>query len=298
MGIAMAWASIYFFIHLAALLKEPKTKTSRRLVRSARDTTNTFFDAALVFAVSMLGAGVVRMASILLAEPDADGLPTGRAAVNAAYMSVFSVFPPLLLANVARTTAPHHTVRYALWAALAVLAAAIDVLIIVVLWGGGDKEAAGARESGLDDGADTLWAPCRLRRPVVVAFVVAHVVLWVNCLWQLAAMVSAMLPAKYKLIKEETTTTAEDEMKRGPREFLSDWRFIAKVGNGILCFAVGWVLLAVYHAHVRVERDFKPNANSWDFGQVLALATWATVFIDFLTRYLHHEELEQRHLKK
>ncbi|KAK8017817.1 hypothetical protein PG993_014143 [Apiospora rasikravindrae] len=200
MGVAIAWASIYFFLLLADLLKEPKTKTYKRLVQSARDTTNTFFDAALVFAVSMLGAGIVRMVSILLAKPDPDGLPTSRAAVNAAYMAVFSVFPPLLLANVVRTTAPHHTVRYALWAALSGLAAAIDVLVIVVLWGSG---GAGARESGLDDGADTLWAPCRLRRPVVVVFFVAHAVLWVNFLWQLAAMMSAILPGKYKLFKEE-----------------------------------------------------------------------------------------------
>ncbi|KAK7965853.1 uncharacterized protein PG986_000130 [Apiospora aurea] len=215
----MAWASIYFFILLTALLKEPKSKTSRQLVQSARRTTNAFFDAALVFAVSMLGAGVVRMVSILLAKPDADGLPAGRAA----YMAVFSVFPPLLLANVARTAAPpHRTVRHALWAALAGLAAAIDVLVIAVLWGGGDADAAGAQASGLDDGAHTLWAPCRLRRPVVVALVVAHAVLWVNCLWQLAAMVSAVLPAKYKLIKEETvplpdTTTSGRGRQGGDR---------------------------------------------------------------------------------
>ncbi|KAK8009706.1 hypothetical protein PG989_000639 [Apiospora arundinis] len=245
-------------------------------------------------------AGVVRMASVLLDKPDEDGLPAGRAAINATYMAIFSVFPPLLLANMVRTTHPHKTLRYVLWVSLSALTSATDVLIIVIFWGGG---ANGAVKEGVDDGRDNLWAPCRLRRPVIVVFLVAHVVLWVNFIWQLGLMVSAMLPEKYKLIREtktllETEIEREKMKKKSPRELLADWRFNLKIANGILCFATGWVLLAVYHAHVRMERGWVPNENTWDFGQVLALATWAPVVVDFLTRYVYPEGTNQWELMK
>ncbi|KAK8855089.1 c6 zinc finger domain containing protein [Apiospora arundinis] len=296
--LAIFSASAYFFILLAE--KFGLLKKSHRVVQSAHKTTNTFFDAALIFAVSMLAAGVVRMASVLLDKPDEDGLPAGRAAINATYMAIFSVFPPLLLSNMVRTTHPHKTLRYVLWVALSALTSATDVLIIVIFWGGG---ASGATKEGVDDGRDNLWAPCRLRRPVIVVFLVAHVVLWVNFIWQLALMISAMLPEKYRLIKEtktgpETEIEREKMKKKSPRELLANWRFDLKIANGLLCFATGWVLLAVYHAHVRMERGWVPNENTWDFGQVLALATWAPVVVDFLTRYVYPEGTNQWELMK
>lgn len=55
--------------------------------------------------------------------------------------------------------------------------------------------------------------------------------------------------------------------------------------DGILCLAIMWALLILFERYRNSIQNAKGGSDTdseWTFGQVLALATWAPVFVDLV----------------
>jgi phosphate starvation-inducible membrane PsiE len=104
----------------------PAKITQSRLVKAFRESTNVFLDSALIFAVSMLGAAIVRYARVLI-HPEED--VSYYSLLGSVYMAAFSIFPALVLQSV--TDGLHGKIlRQALWLILIATAIAVEVMCV------------------------------------------------------------------------------------------------------------------------------------------------------------------------
>ena len=100
--------------------------TKSKLVRAFRESTNTFLDSALIFAVSMLGAAIVRYSRVIM-HPEED--VSYYSLLGSVYMAAFSIFPALLLQTVADGL--HGKIlRQALWFLLILFAIVTEVMSV------------------------------------------------------------------------------------------------------------------------------------------------------------------------
>lgn len=126
--LAAALSTIYFTVLVWTVVGRHKGwwtehKAAKRVVSAIQESSNTFLDAALVFAVAMLGAAAVRFYG--LSDPNEDR--STYATIGSVSMSAFSLFPALMLQAVTdgqRT----HILRQLLWFAAIALTIAVKIM--------------------------------------------------------------------------------------------------------------------------------------------------------------------------
>ena len=244
-----------------------------RLIESFQESVNTFLDASLIFAASMLGAAVVRHASFIHGTKY-----TAYGMLGSVFMSAYSIFPAMILQSVADGP-KQHWVRHFLWLVVIAFSVTVEVLY---------RGAFGLRKFLDQHHTDTLeqqspfndilWPEQCEKKNIIegmrIALTVGHLILSINLIWWFYYLVLAAIPARWK--EAWNTRPKACRMKL-------DWRTCFRIVDGLLCLASACFFIALFHKYRKsvLELSGSDKDNDWQFGQVLALATWVPVGVDF-----------------
>ncbi|KAI2466880.1 hypothetical protein F4781DRAFT_334440 [Annulohypoxylon bovei var. microspora] len=246
---------------------------SRRawLLAGFEESASTFLDATLIFAVSMLAAACFRLAQAFYQE---SGAGTGHwmlyASIGSIYMSTFSSLLPLLL-QLSAHGVRHHWLRVVMWTLVIFLGITNEVLFDSFF-----RKARFYLFSQLKDLLENIWfnlcSPgTLLKYGLDPTLRIAQILLVFNAIFYVASM-----------------SLRATDIKGWPR-FRLFWRRMAryiKLVNVVVCCLVMWSMLGLFHCYRDTVNDAagKDNQNSnWTFGQVLAIATWVPVLVEFVT---------------
>ncbi|KAI0593351.1 hypothetical protein F4775DRAFT_597323 [Biscogniauxia sp. FL1348] len=289
--LAASLATIYFLVLVPSRLGYYRSLPARfprlaRCVDAFRESVNTFLDTALIFAVAMLGAAVVRYARVLRQREEDYST---YALYGTTAMSAFSIFPAVMLQAVADGLRGRF-LRQFLWALVIGLTAAVEGLYAHTLPDRpeyGDDDGAFAPFSSITQFGQIVWLSlCEgagERGRVRAALTAAHVVLGANTVWWLYYVVSSLAGARAKA--RVYRARAWKAWSRG-RPWL-------RVASGTLCLAAMWLLLVVFGQYRAMVMGLSGRSNEddrWTFGQVLSLATWCPVLVDYAAVLLYGPE--------
>ncbi|KAI1458739.1 hypothetical protein F4805DRAFT_466598 [Annulohypoxylon moriforme] len=243
------------------------------LLAGYEESASTFLDATLIFAVSMLAAACFRLSQAFFQEfGDTSGHWMIYASIGSIYMSTFSSLLPLLL-QLSAHGVRHHWLRIVMWTLVIVLGIVNEVLYDCFF---GKLEMF--LFSQLKDMLENIWlgmcSPLTLLNyGLGPTLRIAQVLLILNAICYVIWMICRGRPS----------------ILRGWPRLRSFWQKIAryiKILNMVVCCLVMWTMLALFHIYRdEVNKSAgKDNQNSdWTFGQVLAVATWVPVLVEFAT---------------
>ncbi|KAI1141372.1 hypothetical protein F5Y05DRAFT_259053 [Hypoxylon sp. FL0543] len=255
----------------SSFLKRRFPASSKRtwVLSGFEESVSTFVDATLVFAVSMLAAACFRLAQAFFQDAGAsNGHWMIYASIGSIYMSTFSSLLPLLLQLVARDVR-RHWLRLVLWSLILVLNIANEILF----------DCFFARvEARLQDLIEVVWLTfCNptdlLSNGLIPTLRLAQILLVLNALYYII----------------ERTCRGRIGDTEGWTKLKIFWRrampYIHCLNVAICCLTM-WAMMGVFSYYRDRVNDAagQDNQNSdWTFGQVLAVATWVPVFVEFAT---------------
>lgn len=274
---------MYFIVLAATRLGIIKTatdgsrrKSTARIIESFQESINTFLDASLIFAASMLGAALVRYASVIRTPTEKH---SAYELLGSVFMSAFSIFPALMLQAV--TDGPRtHFIRHFLWFAVISFTIVVDVLYrhaYDALKQSYDTSYARQQQNITIEAA--RWGMCEdaeIRKGIEYTLTGGHIILALNLVWWFYYVVLAAIPSRWK-------TAWNSRSRRWVIRW--DWRTSLRIANGTLCFAVACCFIGLFHRYrysIHKLTSGTDKDSDWQFGQVLALATWVPVGVDFL----------------
>lgn len=254
-------------------------------------TLNTYLDASLLFSASMLLASIYRFSSAAR-DPENGDNTFIYSLVNAVTVSMFSVFPPLVLQLTARRLR-RRGIRSILW--FLVIAFVITMTILYYRWRGPDG-ISGFFDNDAYLGTQAtrhvqqiMWLTfCdltshRLVQALDYSIITAQVLLGIN------------LPGWIYLVytireaEQESSDILQGHNNDNPHHHEPNvWERYgtkARALNIVLCCAMMWLLLGTFTAiAVRLADAMGPwgKDRRWSIGQVLALATFAPLIIDIV----------------
>ncbi|KAI1373467.1 hypothetical protein F4677DRAFT_448296 [Hypoxylon crocopeplum] len=240
-------------------------------------SVNAFIDSALVFAVSMVGAACFRLAQAFLQDTGVeDGHWMIYASIGSIYMSTFSIFLPLLLQNIAHGLR-QHWLRLVLWTLITLFSIANAALF--------NSFFARVRGDKPSDSLEIIWLDyCN---PATLSYegLLPTLVL---------AQISLFLNAVYYVVYTSCKGRGGD-VKRWSRikAFLHKADRYIRIFNIVYSWLLMWAMLGLFHAYRDAANEASGDDNqnsSWTFGQVLSVATWIPILLEFLTVLWHGPE--------
>lgn len=254
-------------------------------------TLNAFLDASLLFSISLLLAAIYRFSSASR-NPNGEENTFIYSLINAVTVSMFAVFPPLILQSTARNLR-RRGIRAILW--FFVIVFVITVTILYYKWRGPDAILHFFNnESHLDDQINrhpgkAVWLIfCDLTDDDLVqaldrAIITAQVIFTLNLpCW--VYLVYTIRDAQHDSVAPQGP--ASDDLRRNRSKALRRYGNIARALNVLLCCAVMWLLLGTFTSiAVRLADAMRPwgKDRRWSIGQVLAMATFVPLLIDIVT---------------
>ncbi|KAI0202403.1 hypothetical protein F4808DRAFT_75185 [Astrocystis sublimbata] len=236
----------------------------------------------------MLAAGIVRISRGHLQLQDrARGEAEFYSVILSIYMSIFSVFPALILQSLS-TDLRRHWLRIFIWVLTAAGAIANEVLWETFL------------RALFQKIADLSHAPPNAQ--------LEYQFIWLLYCSKLDLLDNGILPTLYLALallglntiawtvyhcfklrqSGHTYKLAGSSHGKWPRTeaFFKKWGHYLRIVNAALCVLVMWAMLGVFTAY-RSEVDAigpeETDNKEWTFGQVVALATWLPAIIELLT---------------
>lgn len=247
-------------------------------------TLNTFLDASLLFSASMLLASIYRFSSAAR-DPENGDNTFLYSLVNAVTVSMFSIFPPLILQLTARRLR-RRGIRSILW--FLVIAFVITMTILYYRWRGpGVISGFFDNDTYLGTQASRhvqqiMWllfcdlTSHRLLEALDHTIITAQVLLALNLPgWIYLVYTISDAPQKHD----------NDALHQRPSNLWTRYGKKARALNIVLCCAMMWLLLGTFTAiAVRLADAMGPwgKDRRWSIGQVLALATFVPLIIDII----------------
>ncbi|KAI0888323.1 uncharacterized protein GGS22DRAFT_96027 [Annulohypoxylon maeteangense] len=243
------------------------------ILAAIEESASTFLDATLIFAVSMLAAACFRLSQAYLQE---FGHISGHwmiyASIGSIYMSTFSSLLPLLL-QLSAHGVRHHWLRVVMWTLVILLGIANEILYDYFF-----GKVKFHLFSQLKDMLENIWlgvcSPLKLLNyGLDPTLRIAQILLVLNAFSYIIWMAC----------KGRTANTQRSPRLRLFRQ--KAVRFI-KILNMAVCCLLMWSMLGLFHIYRDKVNNTagKDNQNSdWTFGQVLAVATWVPVLVEFVT---------------
>ncbi|KAH8753566.1 hypothetical protein F5883DRAFT_191208 [Diaporthe sp. PMI_573] len=287
-------ATIYTtVISLESLAVLKAYKPWRKFHSWFEQTINSFLDASLLFSISLLLASIYRFSAAARHPDDADNTFI-YSLINAMTVSMFSVFPPLLLQFAARNLR-RRGIRAICW--FVVITFVITMTILYYRWRGPSIVSQFPDEESIPyllqhteyHQSQAVWLVfCDLTNAHLVealdrAIITAQVILALN------------LPCWIYLLFRVADTQQKDSA--GPQDSVKNklyhiysqvWKRCGKQTralNIILLCATMWLLLGTFTTiAVRLADGMGPwgKDRQWSIGQVLAMATFAPLIIDII----------------
>ncbi|KAI5925469.1 hypothetical protein F4810DRAFT_52052 [Camillea tinctor] len=285
--LAAALATVYFLVLVPSRLGYYRSLPTRspRLVDAFRESANTFLDTALIFAVAMLGAAVVRYARVLRRREEDY---SAYALLGSTAMSAFSIFPAVMLQAVADGLRGRF-LRQFLWALVIGLTVAVEGMYAHLIphdprYDGG---AVYQLFEELHQYSQYVWlVVCEantLRGYLRDAITVAHVTLGISVVWWLYYVVSSLAGAETRAKVHRLKVW---ELWARSRPWL-------RVAGGVMSFGSMWALIIVFSQYRSEVMGLSGRSNEddrWTFGQVLSLATWCPVMVDYVAVLIYGPE--------
>lgn len=282
-------------------------------MKALQKTVSSFLVASLVFATAMLGATVARYYAYKRHPNEVD--PDDVSFYNwlgSAAMSAFSVFPCLVLQTVTDLSRSRYS-RLFLWCAVIGLSAAVWGLSLPIIDDFFDiTQAYGRWEDAVrtnttdtfseddldlltDDGlmykagiyramiwennCDTGNLKARLRTLLTVALCM-QAPGFIYCLFaSLTAVIFHSNLRPFVLLRERCSRVSD---------LIRNINRIARPVIGFIYLVMAAVLLESFIEYRNVAKKLAPSTDTdtdWSFGQILALAQWAPVGLEFLTEW-------------
>lgn len=258
-----------------------------------QQTLNSFLDSALVFSTAMLLASIYRFASTDL-NPDGEDNTFIYSLINAITMSMFSVFPPLILQLAARGLR-RRRIRVILW--FFVIGFTITLIVLFYEWRGPHRISKYFLDEDHTENqmtrhrAPALWLSfCDSNDPRLLdaldsALILAQAVLGIN------------LPGWFYLLLTIKGTHQDSEARYGCVNWgscrnlpaLKRYEKPIRALNIVLCCVTMLLLLGIFTViSEQVARTMGPwgKDRQWSVNQVLALATFAPLVFDLVALLL------------
>ncbi|PSN60828.1 hypothetical protein BS50DRAFT_625831 [Corynespora cassiicola Philippines] len=287
--IQCALVTIFFAFHAAARFGwSPKPKTvSHRLLSTFQESTRPFLDTSMLFCMAVQSATIFVL-SVNLQQKD---LTPTITTVSSAFISIYTLFPPIVLHNCAAEHLRRRKGRRCVWALLAAMTAAVCGLyfsnpqspwrrktwkdIKVLTKNANTFEQLGDIMLREDPSHQRKWdAMCLAKEDALRAngafvgtigsllFLLVLGLLFVRNILRIPMLNSERRPALQSLRKH--------------------WQFL----SSILAFLAMWTSLAIFFWFRRVSNKSageKSGDREWGFGQIIAIATWMPVLLELLT---------------
>ncbi|KAI1763370.1 hypothetical protein GGR53DRAFT_497817 [Hypoxylon sp. FL1150] len=255
----------------------PKSRSSL-LLSAFEASVNGFLDATLIFAASMLAAACFRLSQAFLQD---NGEGRGHwmlyASIGSIYMSTFSIFPPLVLQSILQDLR-RNWLRILVWAIIVIFMIANEVLFEIFLQTYVKRYVESYAEDNLSDGLEVFWYwMCNpftlLEKGILPILHLAQAILVLNAICYVA----------YIGWKRKSR-----DIQGWPRlrAFWEKVHRYIRTMNAAFCCLLMWTMIGLFHAYRDIVNGAagEENQNSnWTFGQVLAVATWIPVAVEFLT---------------
>ncbi|EFX04956.1 c6 zinc finger domain containing protein [Grosmannia clavigera kw1407] len=293
--LAAALATAYFVL-LGADRLEPFKKTAclhglwSHFIAAFDKSTDSFLDAALLFCISIQIAGTYRHTSARIHPDKTHSLYW---LTNATYMSLFTIFPPLML-QIASRDLKHKRVRLLFW--LVVIAFTVTNIAMYYSLTFSSKRLDKLLDRAAAE-SDTVWLidcePVGLRESLDYVMIVVEALLGINFFVWVYAVLACLKNEKGMGEQEVHVQTMNGKTAVGhivaistrQTTFWAGKARLLKLVNGGLCCMAMWALLGLftrYRGRVEHEMGSVDDDAQWSFGQVLSLATWAPVAIELL----------------
>lgn len=303
-------ATLYVFVISLNSIKHLRAyKLWERLHGLFEKTLNLFLDASLLFSISMLLASIYRFTSAFK-NPDNAHNTFIYSLYNAVIISIFTVFPPLMIQFPERKLR-RGGIRAILWFLVIAFVITLTVLFYIVFGSttyvvgagldhhedlvfGTTSHVIGAGLDHHDDQflwlafCDPNWDNGSLLEALDRAITISLVVLGLN-LPRWIYLLIAIRPARKK-----SSNAAQCRVNQGLWQTWSDMRqryqkkaraltITLRALNITLCCATMWLLLSIFTAiNVRNADAIGPDIEDrkLSVGQVLAVATFVPLIID------------------
>ncbi|KAI5923610.1 hypothetical protein F4810DRAFT_200615 [Camillea tinctor] len=283
-------STIYFFVLIIDRLSSSH-KIPSRILDAFRESTNTFLDEALIFAVAMLASTVVRYASVTHSDDNFDNYSAYRL-LGSVFMSTFAIFPCLLLQSVAGGLR-RRFLRQGLWTVVVGLKVVVIIQMNTVYIQRFVYDMSNPNDAQLESVPgffrEYLWSRYCDNNPLVARTLIVEytgaLLGLLNLLW-LVYYVLTSLPSVGRSVASVLERSGALGMRRNGHAARWErmWRYLLLL-NGIACSIVMWLLLVFFTSwsiHVQNKAPSTDEDTKWTFGQVLSLATWVPVFIEWL----------------
>jgi hypothetical protein len=252
-----------------------------------------FLFAAMLFAIAMNVATIYRFASAT--QHDDRSIPL-YGLLGSYYMAAFSILPAVLLQTAVRNEYLGHTfLRQTLWFSIIVFSITVNIM--------GSAFTTRLDQLATDfnafiDSRDTdriatrvavnlqnvFWIQSCVDFETIddqdTSYTVAVAFLSVNGFWWLCNMVY-LFNTHGRGFPAPVRATARRLLAWRPRR----WAVYLRVLNGLFACGLMWAMLGIFlqfRSDVGKTAGGSDKDSEWSFGQVLALATWASVILDFV----------------
>ncbi|KAI0140320.1 hypothetical protein BJ166DRAFT_542803 [Pestalotiopsis sp. NC0098] len=287
----------------------------QRLIAALQQTAGGFLNAALVFATAMLGATVARYYTF---QKHQDGIDVDDVSfytwLGSAFMSTFSIFPCLMLQTVADLSRSRYS-RLFLWCIIACLAATLWALSLPSI----DYFLALVRAYGHYEDADTTAEVTQSDRDLLFRNnTIYHTGIYRALVWErycdsgdlkyrlrtlLRVGFATQIPgviyclcSSLIAIFSNSAAPIITPMRGCCGAVLNKVKRIGRVFRpliGFLYLVMALAFLESFIEYRRIVKGLAPSTDAdtdWSFGQILALAQWAPVVLEFMSAWRQERE--------
>ncbi|ROV91073.1 hypothetical protein VMCG_09610 [Cytospora schulzeri] len=265
----------------------------RRLASGFEESVAGFLDAMLLFAISMLVAGITRYVSLIL-HPDESHSIFGLQ--DCVFLSTFSIFPALVLQSLS-VDQRRRRIRLVMWDLTIAFTITLEVLYRVEYRGWlrtMHYTSGGSVDSQL---SQMVWfVDCQsesLRQSLQTLLSVGHAVLVANSAGWLYKLAKVYFGKRWLPVLQARTRLWER---------WESCRLWLRLVNGLLCLGIMWAFLGLFTAYrhdVMRKAGEADEDDEWTFGQVLSLTTWVPIGIELISVYIYGaQETVQRGVSK
>jgi hypothetical protein len=254
-----------------------------RVLVAVQESTKSFLDASVLFCIVMLVATLYTFARAL-ANPDA--IITTYVQFSSALISLFTIFPTVLLHACASNHLRRGKFRQIVWAFIGCLTITVAALflnvgssaLIGMAGANANEEEMEQLENYVNKVSDAenqnIWEYSCVDRGVMQGFILVIII----------AMCCMLITTIFYLVILKNVLRIPFLKAKGRpklKKFRKNWWWV----SGILAFAGMWATLAAFVYFRTAYNRLAGTTNKdkeWSFGQILALATWVPVVVELL----------------
>ncbi|KAH8733190.1 hypothetical protein GQ44DRAFT_640296, partial [Phaeosphaeriaceae sp. PMI808] len=258
----------------------PHSPLLRRIVIAVQHSTATILNASLVFCVAMLLALLVTFSERMMHQDER--LPDSFYNMSI-LMAFYSVFPAALMQMAASRMLRRAQGREFIWMFVITLLLVTSVLGVLSYL---QKGLFFSRSQDKETQKQRQWEDICLSGPGYnnMGDTTGRLVLSLGCLLASISLITTIRRFILKLRQPDKTAAK----KRCCIRVL--WWITLSLGFALMWFLLAWFIM--YRKYMEGRAGASNKDTEWSFGQILALGTWAPVFVEFGYLFWHKKPVD------